>query len=181
MVPLAHLLAGCYDEHTRQGQNSNSEVLQLLWDMAAHRTVQTYELAPKLLAIRKDLSIRVAPPFYFVEGTTAYVFWLQPRKNYALDLAALNLLSSIVKATFLVDDFRDVGFEVCDMSAPALGRDRNPTIYHLESFNIMAESETRAKLQLFALAYDRLVARGVERSKRTAKQQPLARPDLLGE
>ncbi|TAK87234.1 MAG: hypothetical protein EPO20_05370 [Betaproteobacteria bacterium] len=180
MLPLRQVLEGCGRERTQQGKNCNSEVLRLLWERSAHRSVRTYELAPKFLTIRKDLNIRVAPPFYFVEGDNAYVFWLQPRKEYAFNVGQLGLLASMVKVTFLVDDFRDVGFELCDMSAP-LGKERDPNTYHLESFNILSEAGIREKLQLFALAYDRCVARGVERSKRTPKQQPPAGPDLFTE
>jgi hypothetical protein len=79
-----------------------------------------------------------------------------------------------------VDDFRDVDFEVCDMSAPAKGQDRKPTIYHLDSFDILSEAETAEKLQLIAVAYDRVVARGVQRSQRTPKQAPAAGTDLFG-
>jgi hypothetical protein len=179
MLTLDQILEACRRERTEQGKSCNAEVISLLWNMSAHRSVRTYELAPKFLTIRKDLNIRVAPPFYFVEGDKAYVFWLQPRKTYALNLAELGLLASMVKVTFLRDDFREVGFEVCDMSAPALGKARQPNTYHLESFNILSEAETREKLQLFAIAYDRLVARGVERSPRTPKHPPASGPDLF--
>jgi hypothetical protein len=181
MLPLQQILDGCRRERTAQGKSCNSEVIQLLWDMTAHRSVQTYELAPRFLTIRKDLNIRVSLPFYFVEDGKANTFWLQPRKFYALSVGELALLASMVKLTFLVDDFRDLGFEVCDMSAPAAGKDRQPNTYHLESFRVLSESETRDKLQLFAIAFDRLVARGVERSQRTPRQQPPAGPDLFTE
>lgn len=180
-VGLSQILESCKAEKTEQGRKSNSDVLRLLWGASDSRSVRTYELAPKFLAIRKDLRIRVAPPFYFVEGDKAYVFWLQPRKNYALDHAALGFLASMIKATFLVDDFHDVGLEVCDMSSPSPKQDREITSYHLESFNIMSEGEATHKLQLFALAYDRLVARGVERSKRAQRSQQLPGPDLFSE
>jgi hypothetical protein len=141
--------------------------------------VQTYEIAPRFLAIRKDLNIRVALPFYFVEDGKASAFWLQPRKEYALNVGQLALLASMVKLAILVDDFRDVGLEVCDMSAPARGKDRKPSIYTLDSFKILSEGETRDKLQLLAIAYDRVVARGVQRSERTPKRPPASGPSLF--
>ena len=52
----------------------------------------------------------------------------------------LALLASMVKLAILRDDFRDVGFELCDMSAPALGKDRRPTTYTLDSFRILSEA-----------------------------------------
>lgn len=179
MLPLQQILEGCRRERTEQGRHCNSEVLKLLWGMSAGRVVQTYELAPRFLTIRKDLNIRVALPFYFVEGRRAYAFWLQPRKSYALNTKELALLASMVKLAVLVDDFQDVGFELCDMRAPAEGEDRQPTTYHLESFEILSETETRDRLQLLAIAYDRLVARGVQRSQRTPKHPPSPAPGLF--
>jgi hypothetical protein len=179
LLQLEQILAGCELEHTKQGRSSNSEVTRLVWDMNSHRTVQTYELAPKYLTIRKDLDIRVAPPFYFVENGLASVFWLQPRKTYALSVGELGFLASMVKLTYLVDDFRDVGFEVLDLSAPALNKPRKPTRYDLASFRILSEEETRGKLLLFATAYDRVVARGVQRSQRTAARPRPSGPDLF--
>lgn len=178
-VPLHSLLEGCNAEPTDQGKQSNAEVLSLLWHLSANRTVRTFELAPKPLAIRSDLRISVAPPFYFVEREQAYVYWLQPRKSYALDGDALALLASIVKSTFLVDDFRNVGFEVCDMSAPDPKLPREPRVFHLESFNIMSEEETQVKLQFFASAYDRLVARGIQRKKRPESRAPASATGLF--
>lgn len=180
MLPLEQILQGCQAERTEQGKNCNTEVLRLLWERSANRSVKVFTLAPKYLNIRKDLNIRVSPPFYFVEGEKAYVFWLQPRKGFAYNVGQLGLLASMVKATFLRDDFREVGFELCDMSGPE-GKDREPHTYHLESLNIISEDETREKLQLFAIAYDRCVARGVERSKRAPREQPPSGPDLFPE
>lgn len=179
MLPLQQILDGCRRERTEQGRSCNEEVIKLLWEITKGRSVQTYELAPRFLAIRRDLNIRVALPFYFVENGKASAFWLQPRKFYALSVGELGLLASMVKLAVLVDDFRDLDFEVCDMSAPAAGQDRKPTIYHLDSFNILSETETSEKLQLLTIAYDRLVARGVQRSQRTPKQPPAAGPDLF--
>jgi hypothetical protein len=178
-VALDQILDACEQEKTKQGKKSNADVLRLLWDSAAGRSVRTYKMGPKYLAIRRDLKIRVAPAFYFVEDGKANEFWLQPRKTYALDHFALALLASIVKATFLVDDFESVGFEVCDMSAPTPRDERKLTTYSLNSFRIMDEQELAEKFQFFASAYDRLVARGVKHSERITRRPPPAEPDLF--
>jgi hypothetical protein len=178
-VPLTQILAGCRRERTKQGKLSNEEVLSLLWNLVAGRNVRTYSLAPQFLDIRKDLRISVALPFYFVENGMPCGFWLQPRKEYALSHGALGLLASIVKLAVLKDDFKELDFEVCDMSAPAKGADRKPTIYRLDSFSILSEAETREKLQLLAVAYDRCVKRGVQRSERRPKNPPATGPDLF--
>lgn len=180
-LPLQQILDVCRRERTPQGRKSNEDVIKLLWQLGEGRSVQTYELAPKFLNIRKDLTIRVALPFYFVEKGKAYASWLQPRKTYAPNVGGLALLASMVKNAVLVEDFQDVGFEMFDMSAPTPKADRAPTTYHLESFRVLSEAELNEKLQLVAVAYDRLVARGVQRSQRTPKQQPPAGPDLFTE
>jgi hypothetical protein len=179
VASLQQILDACKRERTPQGRSSNEEVLKLLWDMAAGRSVRTYPLAPQRLTIRKDLAISVRLPFYFVENGRACAFWLQPRKTYALSLGALGLLASMVKLAVLRDDFRELDFQVYDMSAPAKGEDRKPTIYGLDSFKIFSEAETRDKLQLLAVGYDRCVARGVRRSQRTPKHPPVIGPDLF--
>lgn len=181
MLPLQQILDGCKRERTAVGRGCNEEVIKLLWEMSKGRSVQTYPFAPRLLHIRKDLSIRIALPFYFVENGLAAAFWLQPRKGYSPNVGELALLASMVKLTVLVDDFKDLDFEVCDMSAPAANSERKPTIYRLDSFRLLSEAETREKLQLLAIARDRLVARGVQRSQRTPKQAPPAGPDLFTE
>ena len=177
LLPLQQILDGCKRERTQQGKRSNETVLRILWEKG--RSVRTFELAPRFLDIRKDLRIRVALPFYFVENGKACAFWLQPRKAYAFDLGQLALLASMVKTAVLRDDFRDVDFEMHDMSAPAKGKEREHTVYHLDSFSILSEAETREKLQLLAVAYDRLVARGVQRSQRTPKHPPIPGSDLF--
>lgn len=172
-LPLGRILDGCHRVRNKQGRTSNSEVLRLLWNLSEKRSVTTHELKPKKLDLRKDLSIKVAPPFYFVENGKAYVFWLQPRKGHAHSLAELGLLASIVKVTYLVDDWEDVGFEVCDLSAPILGGKRDPRTYHLESFSLHSETEVHEALQRFARAYLSLKAKGIETKKRSTK-----RPDV---
>jgi hypothetical protein len=179
MLSLEQILGGCKREKTEQGRTCNSEVLRLLWGMTHGRRVHTYELAAKYLTIRKDLHIRVAPPFYFVEDGKASIFWFQPRKSYALSLGDFALLASIIKLTYLVDDFSDVGLEICDLSSPAKNKGRMPTTYTLDSFRILTEGETRERLRLLVIAYDRLVARGVQRTQRTPKHPPTAGPDLF--
>lgn len=181
MAPLQQIIDGCRRERTQQGRSCNEEVVKLLWEITDGRAVRTYELAPKVLSIRRDLQIRVSLPFYFVENQKASAFWLQPRKFYALNLGELGLLASIVKLAVLVDDFRELDFEVCDMSAPAAGQGRRPTIYGLDSFNVLSEAETKEKLQLLAIAYDRLVAKGVQRTQRTPKHPPASGPDMFAE
>ncbi len=102
LLPLQQILDACKRERTQQGWRSNETVLRLLWEQG--RSVQTFELGPKYLDIRKDLRIRVALPFYFVENGKACAFWLQPRKTYALDVGQLALLASMVKMAVLRDD-----------------------------------------------------------------------------
>jgi hypothetical protein len=176
---LQQIVDGCMRERTEQGRSCNREVIELLWNITKGRSVQTFDLAPAYLPIRKDLSIRVALPFYFVENGRPCAFWLQPRRGYALSVGELALLASMVKHAVLVDDFRDVDFEVCDMSAPNPKSDRKPTLYHLDSFKILSREELGAKLQFVAIAYDRLVARGVQRSQRTPKNPPSTGRDLF--
>lgn len=170
-LPLAQILAGCIRLRNKQSLTSNTEVLRLLWDLSDKRSVFTYELPVKRLTLRKDLSIKVSPPFAFVEDGKPSVFWFQPRKTHALSFSEMSFLASILKATYLVDDYEGVGFEICDLSAP-LGKKREPRAYTLSDFDLLPEAEVHERLQRFARAYDALRARGVEQEKR-----PPRRPD----
>jgi hypothetical protein len=129
--------------------------------------------------LRKDLSIRVAPPFAFVENGRPSVFWFQPRKGHALSFSEIALLASIMKATYLVDDYEGVGFEICDLSAPD-GKRREPRIYTLSDFDLLPEAEVAERLQRFARAFDELKAEGIEQKRRKPKR-PDAGPDLFND
>jgi hypothetical protein len=178
-LPLQQILDGCDAEHTPVGRASNAEVLRLVWEYAASRSITTYLIKAGYFSIRKDMSIRVAPPFYFVEDGKPYAFWLQPRKHYALSFAQLGLLASMVKHTILRDDYEALGLEVCDLSVlGALSSKREVRGYHLETLNIISGEVIHEAMQRFARAYDRLVARGVQRYKRPSKR-PTAGPDLF--
>ena len=179
-LPLAQILAGCEGMRNKQGVVCNSEVLSLIWELAKKRSViSSYELPIKRLPLRRDLSVKVAPPFAFVEHDKASVFWLQPRKWHALSVGEMAFLASILKATYLVDDYEGVGFEICDLSAIAsLSGKRVPRTYTLDDFDLLPEAEVQERLQRFARAFDALSARGVEQKKRPGKR-PDTGPDLL--
>jgi hypothetical protein len=176
-VPLEQILAGCDRIRHPQGVSSNVEVLRLLWAVTQKRSVTTFELPVKRLMLRKDLSIRVAPPFAFVENGRPSVFWFQPRKGHALSFSEIAFLASILKATYLVDDYEGVGFEICDLSAPD-GKNRDPRVYTLTDFDLLPEAEVLERLQRFARAFDLLRAEGIEPRKRKPKEKP-TEPDIF--
>ena len=177
-VPLDQALKACEQQRTDIGAKQNAEVLRLIWDAGESRTVRAYDLRPKVFRIRKDIEIKVAPPFYFVEHDQAHVFWLQPRKTHALSDLQLGLLASIIRHTFLVDDFENVGFEVLDLSVFPGTKYRAARTFRLDSLVLVSDSEVHTLLQQFATAFDRVRARGVEHRKRPPKRPP-EKPDLF--
>lgn len=176
-VPIEQILAGVTRVRNKQGFMSNVEVLNLLWDLSKGRRVLTQELPVKRLSLRNDLSMRVAPPFLFVENNRPSVFWFQPRKTHCLSFAETAFLASLIKATYLIDDYEGVGFEICDLGAPD-GKKREPRIYTLNDFDLLPEGEVQERLQRFARAYDALKAEGITQKKRKPADKPKD-PDLF--
>jgi len=170
----------CARERTEAGRNQNQEVLKLVWDAGSERRIRSYEVAPKVFSIRQDLQIKVSPSFYFVENNRANVFWLQPRRHFALNNTQLGLLASILRMTFLIDDFQDVGLELLDLSVTEGNKERQMRTLPLDSFPLLQLSEVEVLLQRFARAYDTVTVMGIQRKKRKPRR-PQAGPDLFGQ
>jgi hypothetical protein len=164
----------CAKERTETGRTQNREVLELVWQAGSARKLTPYDVKPKVFSIRKDLQIKVSPAFYFVENRKANVFWLQPRRRYALNDVQLGLLASILKLTYLVDDFESVGLELLDLSVPEGEKSRGSRTFQLDTLPMIPLSEVETLLQSFARAFDAVTAAGVQRKKRRQKH---LRPD----
>jgi hypothetical protein len=177
-MPLAHALSACQLEPTRQGAKQNAKVIELIWDAGNDRTIIPYKLQAKTFRIRRDLGIRVAPPFYFVENGSPQVFWLQPRKTHSPSGTQFGLLAAIIRSTFLVDDFAELGLEILDLSSFTGTKFRQTRILRIEDLVLPSPNDVQAAMQLFANAYDRVKSKGVEKKRRTSKRPPM-HPDFF--
>jgi hypothetical protein len=178
-IPLKDGLKAC-EAHWHAGARvQNGQVICALWEAGNNRIISPYEVAPKIIGIRRDLQIRVAPTFGFVERGSASLFWLQPRRRFALSLNQLGFLASVIRRTYLVDDFAEVGLEVFDLSVPEGQADRVPTRYSLADLPALPNAEVQDCLIRFVLAYEALVQSGVTRKVRKPAKRDPRPPDLL--
>lgn len=177
-INLEHALRACRHQRTAAGAKHNSRVVELVWEAGAGREIVSHDLRPKVIRIRRDMQVRVAPAFYYVEGGVTRLFWLQPRTNYSLSLSKMGLLAALVREVFLVDDFEGVGFEILDLSVFPGTNVRRSRLIRQEDMPFISKEDLNSALQRFANAFERVRARGIERKRRPGKRPPTG-PDLF--
>jgi hypothetical protein len=99
------------------------------------------------------------------------LFWLQPRKTFALDHRQRGLHASVIRMTYAKDDFEAADLELLDLSAPAHSNDRACRVYDFAGLPLLAEQEVAEIFANFGSAYDIVCGRGVERPQRPPKRK----------
>lgn len=179
-ISLDAAMFGCLTTGNPLGRQSNAEVVKHIWRAAQGRELLCYALSRRQFKIHRDLSIGVHPPFYFVENLRPKLYWLQPRRRYALTAEQLGILASVIKMAFVVDDFEEAGaeLELFDVSIPQGGSERAPRILNFSDLPLLSESGLQDALERFAEAYFQACELGIERAarrkgKRDDRQRPL--------
>ena len=165
-VPLSQVEAACARLRNKAARKPNADVARLLWRHLYGRSLFVHHLDKRLFPLRRDLGIWVKPIFYYVENGRVVIFWLQPRKTYALTDEQLGVLSSVIRRTFIVDDFEAADIEILDLSAPAGANDRATRVFSLESFKSISDEDLLSAFSRFAAAYDQVRASGFEPARR---------------
>lgn len=161
------------------GRKQNLEVVDHIWDAGEGRTMSCYPIRHGLFPIRHDLAIRVPADFLFVEDRTPNIFWVQPRRGFALTELGLGALASIFRMTFLVDDLAGAGIELLDVSAPQ--GVRLHVRHTLATLPSLSDADVTAVVQQLVQAYDEVCA--MERdweARRATRAAPTAEPGLFG-
>ncbi|WP_244457580.1 hypothetical protein [Roseomonas fluvialis] len=135
------------------GRASNWEVVQLVHAAGAGRIVQCHGMDDGRLRVRRDLDLRVAADFYFVEGGKVAVFWLQPRRSYALTDTQLGMFGALLRLALLRGDFAGADVEVLDLAGPD-GEPRNPRTLRLADLPTVDEGMVTDGIQRVVEAYD---------------------------
>ena len=158
-----HLLAGdlrlsaaiqaCERHGSAVGKAMNVEVAKLVAEAGAGRSIQCHPLSRRYFSIRHDLQLRIPADFYVVEDGVPVIFWLQPRKNFALDDFGRRLLASVVHHE-LSAEWDDFGFEMLDTSPLGPKEPRCPRTFRLADLPLLPEAEVAAVMQQFADAFD---------------------------
>ncbi|HWX48163.1 MAG TPA: hypothetical protein VNZ61_08925 [Roseomonas sp.] len=133
------------------------------------------------LPIRKDLSIRVAADFYFVEKGEVSIFWLQPRRAFALDNKQLGMFGALLRRTLLTGDFEAASLEILDLSAPDR-KQRVPRTLGLCDLPEVTEEEAAEAVQRVVQAYEAIQKMDINWDERRAprKERPSPQADIPG-
>ena len=131
----------------------NAEVARLVWDAGEGRSLRCYSLSRRYFAIRHDLQLRIPADFYLVEQGLPVVFWLQPRKGYALDDFGRRLLASVVHRELSLE-WDEFDFEMLDTSPLSPGEARCARTFRFADLPLLLEREIATVMQQFADAFD---------------------------
>lgn len=178
-LSLAAALAAAKRLQVPVGVRSNAEVIEIIWRDAQGAQDLCRPLSDRDFQIRKDLAIPVKPKFFFVRDGKVYIYWLQPWKRFELTQEQLGLLASVIKMTFIRDDFSEADLHLLDTSADSEYGMREPKVLHLNDLPLLSEEKLTAALGRFASAYDRFVANRKPQRDQTRGSRDLPQPDLF--
>ena len=139
----------------RKGAKSNVEVALLLRQSAIGRSFQCFPIKPRRVKISREHSLTVSPPFYFVENGVVKIFWLQPRRTFALDDQQAGVLAALLRLSHFRDDFEDARLELYDASAPD-GKNREPRVLGLSDLPVVSDRELTRAMEAFVWAYEQV-------------------------
>ncbi len=139
----------------RAGIEPNVDVALLLRKHSEGRVFQCFDIKPRKVFISRQYSLMLNPPFYFVEGGIVKIFWLQPRKQYALNDHQAGVLGSLLRLSHFRDDFSDAKLELFDASAPD-ATTREPRKLGLDDLPRISEEELTSSLRALLIAYERV-------------------------
>ena len=168
-ISQAAALKACRKIKDSVGAKSNAEVVSILWDDAQRASYLCHPLKDRLFPIRHDLVIPVRPRFYFVKDGSVHLFWLQPWKRFELTEEQLGILASVIKQTFVVDDFEDANLYLLDTSADEGDEKRSPEVFGFDDLPLLSDDALKAAFDRFAVAYDIFVA---ERQPKAERPRP---------
>jgi hypothetical protein len=173
----------CAARPSKAERAQNCEVLTEVHHAGRGRKIFSYEVRGKSTDIRRDMRINVRPTFAYVENSVPKIFWLQPRRHFALSIVQLGFLASLVRKVYLVDDFEKVQLEIFDLSVPEGSKDRRVTLYRSSDLPEFSDAEIDQFLSVFAEAHDVLIRTGFSVPQRRAptSERPAPGPDMFGE
>lgn len=153
---LEHLLAGTSRIANSQSRLSNSEVVSMAAPVAFGRNVRVFDLPRRKFNFGRDLEAGFRIPFFFVEGGTIKIYYLQPRKSYNLTLSQLSMVATIHKRYLLDTEFfgENSEIEYVDLCANPDTGERERHVYSLSDMELWPEKRLADRLTLVAEAID---------------------------
>lgn len=163
------------------GRPHNEEVGGLIWDAAKERgQFMCHDLAPRLLNLRSDISVKVDPQFFFVERGRPVIFYLQPRRGHVPGVEGLRAIATAIHSLFAVDELAAADLLLLDLSMPAGCDERAVAPYSFSDLPPMPTAEIEQLFQRFVDAYDLVTAEGVQRKARRPRPSAERGDDLFG-
>jgi len=158
------------------GRKSNLQVAVMLRDHASGRVFKCHDLKPRKVFLSPEHALTVNPGFYFVEDGKVKIFWLQPRRTYALTIEQMGVLNGLLRLSHFRDDFEDAELELLDLSA--VDGVRVPQVFGRADLPVLTEEQLRVGLEHLLRAY--LTLKDIDlKPPRAAKEPPPAEPDLF--
>lgn len=173
---LDALISACSREKTKQGCSSNQEVIKLVGPLSFGRSTQVFDLPRRQFPFGRNLLSGYRVPFFFVENGTVKLFYLQPRKTFALNRDQLGMVATIHK-TFLLDtEFygAKADVEYVDVSADPLTNVRALRHYSLESLELWPTSRLQDRLSLISETLEYVRNSGIVRPRKRVIRRPEA-------
>ena len=166
------LVGGCAREKIKQGRMSNEEVVRLAAPVAFGRRTQVFDLPRRQFPFSRDLFSGYRIPFFFVENGVVKLFYLQPRKGYALSLEQIGMVATIHKRYLLDTEFygNDSDVEYIDVSADPVSEVRVLKRYNLNSIELWSERRLQDRLSLIAETLDYVRTSGLIQPKRKIRR-----------
>lgn len=168
-LSLTAALKACDTIKHPQGVISNAEVIKAVWADSQKASYLCYPLKERLFYIRPDLAIPVRPRFYFVKNDVVHIFWLQPWKIFEMTEEQLGIVASVIKDTFVVDEFSEARLHMLDTSAPEKDSAREPQVFGFDDLPMLSYDQLKSAFDRFAAAYDIFSASRQAKAERPAR------------
>lgn len=176
-LPKSQFLSACMSSRNAKGRIQNAEVAGLVWDVGDRVESRVFTPEGRSFAIRADLSIRFQPDAFFIEGGRVVFFWLQPRRGFALSPYQLRIVATVLRRLYIVGDFEGAELEILDCRA--IEGERVATRYRLADLDEVTQEELDAYFQVFADAWDNVVAAYQPRPSKRRQLRPDPNQDGL--
>jgi hypothetical protein len=161
------------------GRRNNREVLRAIWGHGkTGSTLLTSENA-KQFWFRKDLKVTIGPTAIIAEDSKLKLFWLQARKSQVFSTLHLQVIATLLRRLFAVDDYAGAEIEIIDCRArkPGKWKYRADLLFRDAALPSLSQEEMNTFFQTLADAWDLVLLKEDEILKEINERKSKKRPD----